>query len=197
MEWFLLITSEKDPLPVSFDFNYYADLMTSAMTQSTGETVFAGPTDDPFFVDLAGVFDLGDLPRQNGDPRDGLACMNVSAIAISSYFNLVERYGAPSSPTNILDPDYVIGVWASASRKQVRTLEPGSESYSGDWVQVSRLGMPLTNEAVIPIGFKDYWNALTPYEELGDTILDKFFYNPELALYMDDDQSGGAVPAFG
>ncbi|MEZ4950526.1 MAG: DUF4331 family protein [Saprospiraceae bacterium] len=36
----------------------------------------------------------------------------------------------------------------------MRTLEPGSESYSGDWVQVSRLGMPLTNEAVIPIGLK-------------------------------------------
>jgi hypothetical protein len=56
--------------------------------------------------------------------------------------------------------------------------------------------MPLTNEAVIPIGFKDYWNGLTPYQELADTVLDQFFYNPELALYMDDDQFGGAVPAF-
>jgi hypothetical protein len=175
----------------------YANLMSNAMTTaSTGETVFAGPTDDPFFVDLAGVFDLGDLPRQNGDPRDGLACMNVSAIAIKVPISTLLKNGAPANPTSILDPDYVIGVWASASRRQVRTLEPGSESYSGDWVQVSRLGMPLTNEAVIPIGFKDYWNALTPYEELGDTILDKFFYNPELALYMDDDQFGGAVPAF-
>ncbi len=67
---------------------------------------------------------------------------------------------------------------------------------SGDWVQVSRLGMPLTNEAVIPIGMKDYWNSLTPYQELDDTTLDQFFYNPELALYMDDDLFGGAVPAF-
>jgi hypothetical protein len=56
--------------------------------------------------------------------------------------------------------------------------------------------MPLTNEAVIPIGYKDYWNSLTPYQELADTQLDGFFYNPELALYMDDSQFGGAVPAF-
>lgn len=49
---------------------------------------------------------------------------------------------------------------------------------SGSWVQVSRLGMPLTNEAVIPIGYKDYWNSLTPYQELADTQLDEFFYNP-------------------
>ena len=26
--------------------------------------------------------------------------------------------------------------------------------------------MPLTNEAVIPIGDKDLWNALTPYQDL-------------------------------
>jgi hypothetical protein len=86
-------------------------------------------------------------------------------------------------------------VWASASRQQVRTLGQGTEEYSGPWVQVSRLGMPLTNEAVIPVGFKDYWNSLTPYEELADTQLDNFFYNPELGLYMDDELFGSAVPA--
>jgi Domain of unknown function (DUF4331)/Secretion system C-terminal sorting domain len=92
----------------------------------------------------------------------------------------------------------VIGVWASASRQQIRTLNAnGTESHSGNWVQVSRLGMPLTNEVVIPVGFKDYWNSITPYQELADTQLDNFFYNPELALYMDDALFGAAVPAFG
>ncbi|MGB0425061.1 MAG: DUF4331 family protein, partial [Flavobacteriales bacterium] len=66
------------------------------------------------------------------------------------------------------------------------------------WIQVSRLGMPLTNEAVIPVGAKDLWNSLTPYEDLGTLAeFGNYFYNPELALYMDDDQFGGAVPAFG
>ncbi len=175
----------------------YPKLMQqSIMTTSTGEKVFCGSVDDPFFVDLGGIFDLGDAPRQNGAPLDGLACMNTSAIVLQIPIITLLKSGVSETPINILDPDFVIGVWASASRQQIRTLNPGGESYSGQWVQVSRLGMPLTNEAVIPIGYKDYWNSLTPYQELADTVLDKFFYNPELALYMDDSQYGGAVPAF-
>ena len=58
-----------------------------------------------------------------------------------------------------MDADYVIGVWASASRRAIRTLTPGGEEHSGDWIQVSRLGMPLTNEAVIPIGDKNVGNC--------------------------------------
>lgn len=183
----------------------YSRLMKRAIRRThTGEQVFAGPVDDPFFVDLGGIFDLGDAPRQNAEPRDGIACMNTSAIVmeipIPYLLKRSERQGPGRRwlrPDNILDPDYVIGVWASASRPAIRTLRAGGEEYSGDWVQVSRLGMPLTNEAVIPIGMKDYWNAITPYDELADTLLDKYFYNPELALYMDDDLFGGAVPAFG
>ncbi|HMQ90594.1 MAG TPA: DUF4331 domain-containing protein, partial [Flavilitoribacter sp.] len=55
----------------------YEDLIAQAIeTSSTGEKVFCGPADDPFFVDLGGIFDLGNAPRQNGDPRDGLARYN-------------------------------------------------------------------------------------------------------------------------
>jgi hypothetical protein len=176
----------------------YSALMANAVTTATsGEKVFCGTSDDPFFVDLGGVFDLGDLPRQNSTPRDGVKCFNVSTIAIQVPISTLRKTDAPATPVNILDPDYVIGVWASASRQQIRTLSAtGNPAWSGPWVQVSRIGMPLTNEAVIPIGFKDYWNAITPYDELTDTSLDEFFYNPELALYMDDSQFGGAVPGF-
>ncbi|MEL7020734.1 MAG: DUF4331 family protein, partial [Bacteroidota bacterium] len=175
----------------------YESLFTNAITTATtGERVFAGPSDDPFFVDLGGIFDLGDAPRQGGAPRDGLACLNVSTIAIQVPIADLVRTNAAPEPRNILDENYIIGVWASASRPQIRTLSRGGVTYSGDYVQVSRLGMPLTNEAVIPIGQKDYWNAISPYAEISDTILDPFFYNPELALYMDDDLFGGAVPAF-
>ncbi|MBC7774453.1 MAG: DUF4331 family protein [Phycisphaerae bacterium] len=178
----------------------YATLMTNAITTATsGEKVFCGTSDDPFFVDLGGIFDLGDAPRQNGGkPSDGLACLNVSTIALQVNIQTLLKAGVSPAPTSILQSDFVIGVWASASRPQIRTLSAtGDPTYSGTWTQVSRLGMPLTNEAVIPIGQKDYWNALTPYQEIGETTLDEFFYNPELALYMDDSQFGGAVPAFG
>ncbi len=176
----------------------YASIFNAAITTaSTGEQVFAGPVDDPFFVDLGGIFDLGDAPRQNSGPRDALAKYNVHTIALQIPISTLLKAGAASTPSNILDPDYVIGVWASASRPSMKTLGAnGAVSYSGDWVQVSRIGMPLTNEAVIPIGSKDFWNQLTPYDEITETTMDEFFYNPELALYMDDSQFGGAVPAF-
>ncbi|GJM36544.1 MAG: hypothetical protein DHS20C18_55450 [Saprospiraceae bacterium] len=177
----------------------YAELMAAAITTATtGEVAFCGPVDDPFFVDLGGVFDLGNSPRQNGESRDGLARRNVHTIAIKVPISTLLKSGAPAQPTSILDGDYVIGVWASASRPATRTLSTDgtTASVDGEWIQVSRLGMPLTNEVVIPIGMKDYWNGLTPYDEITDTLLDEFFYNPELALYMDDDLFGGAVPAF-
>ena len=176
----------------------YDQLFQGAITTaSSGEKVFAGPVEDPFFVDLGGIFDLGDAPRQNGQPRDGLTCYNVHTIAMQIPISMLLKDGASTTPTSILDSDYIIGVWASAKRTAMRTFEDdGTVSYSGDLVQISRLGMPLTNEAVIAIGDKDYWNSITPYEELDDTTLDPYFYNPELALYMDEDFFASAVPAF-
>lgn len=177
----------------------YSNLFNKGIeTLSTGEIIFVGPTDDPFFVDLGGVFDLGDMPRQNSDPRDGVACMNVSTIAIKIPIELLQKDGkSVGEASSILDPEFVIGIWASASRQQIRTLNAaGSESYDGAWIQVSRLGMPLTNEALIPIGSKDKWNALSPHQDLANlSTFGNFFYNPELALYMDESQFGGAVPA--
>jgi hypothetical protein len=176
----------------------YDALMTSAITAATGgggETVYCGPADDPFFVDLGGIFDLGDAPRQSGSPEDGVACKNVHSIALKIPIATLQKNGQPvTAALNILDSDYIIGVWASASRQQVRTLNGnGTESYSGNWIQVSRVGMPLTNEAVIPIGDKDKWNSLTPYTE--DPAMEDYFCNPELGLYMDNSLFGAAVPA--
>jgi hypothetical protein len=178
----------------------YDDLVNAAIASATGgggEMVYAGPADDPFFVDLGGIFDLGDAPRQNnnGIVRDGLSQYNVHSLVIEVPIATLQKDGkGPGQASNILDGDFVIGVWASASRQTTTTLGSGSSTGSGNWVQVSRLGMPLTNEAVIPIGEKDEWNSRTPYNE--NPAHFEFFYNPELALYMDDDLFGGAVPAF-
>lgn len=181
----------------------YNSLIAGAITTaSSGETVFCGSADDPFFVDLGGIFDLGDAPRQNNGNivRDGLARYNVHSIVLKINIADLQKDGqSVDQAENILDGDYVIGVWASASRPQTSTLNtdnPGSVE-SGEWIQVSRIGMPLTNEAVIPIGAKDLWNAMTPYEDLASLAqFGNYFYNPELALYMDDDNFGSAVPAF-
>ncbi|MBL0044493.1 MAG: DUF4331 domain-containing protein [Flavobacteriales bacterium] len=180
----------------------YAALMTAAIgTASSGETVYAGPADDPFYVDLGGIFDLGDAPRQNGGTvRDGLAKTNIHSICIKIPISMLQKDGlSVASATTILDANFVIGVWASASRQTLNTLNAsgGGSTNAGAWVQVSRLGMPLTNEAVVPLGSKDLWNALTPYQDLANiATFGNYFYNPELALYMDDALFGGAVPAF-
>jgi len=177
--------------------DYESLIGQSITTASTGEKVYAGPADDPFFVDIGGIFDLGNAPRQNGPARDGLGQYNVHSLVIQVPISTLLKAGAPAQPRNILDPEYVIGVWASASRPSIRTLNAnGTINDSGRWVQVSRLGMPLTNEVIIPMVYKDYWNALPAYEDVYDKFLDQFFHNPELGLYMDDDQFGGAVPAF-
>lgn len=179
----------------------YDALMNAAIATATGggnEMIYCGPADDPFFVDLGGIFDLGQT-RAGGTgvnaPEDGVACKNVHSIALKIPISTLQKNNQPvTMATSILDGDYVIGVWASASRQQVRTLNAnGTESYSGGWVQVSRVGMPLTNEAVIPIGDKDRWNSLTPYNE--DPAMDEYFCNPELGLYMDASLFGNAVPA--
>ncbi|TAL42171.1 MAG: DUF4331 domain-containing protein [Chitinophagaceae bacterium] len=188
--------------PVGLNAPNYESLIQSAVTTAnTGEKVFCGPSDDPFFVDLGGVFDVGDAPRTTGTPSiDGLKCLNVSTIALQVDISTLQKDGKPvAQASNILDPNYVIGVWASASRQKIRVLNQdgyGTESHQGPWIQVSRLGMPLTNEVVIPIGYKDLWNALTPYQDLSYlSTFGKYFYNPELGLYMDDALFGTAVPA--
>lgn len=183
----------------------YDQLVQAAiMTANTGETVFAGPRDDPFFVDLGGIFDLGQTRGEFGadagnadNARDGLAGFNTHTIALQIPISMLQSSGLDvSEATNILDGRFVIGVWASASRPRVTTLQPAGQkpNYSSDYVQVSRLGNPLVNEAIIPLQYKDQWNAGTPYSA-DEGFYAQFFANPELALYMDDSQFGGAVPA--
>ncbi|RYE25188.1 MAG: DUF4331 domain-containing protein [Sphingobacteriales bacterium] len=171
----------------------YNDLINGAVASATtGEKIFCGPMDDPFFVDLGGAFDLGGF-RPTG--RDGVAKFNCHSIVIEVPVSTLQKNGqTAASATNILDANYVIGVWASASRPQITTLSNtgGAPTTSGPWVQVSRLGMPLTNEAIIPVSQKDKWNRTNPYT--GDAAYVQYFQNPELALYMDDTRFGGAVP---
>ncbi len=177
----------------------YTAYRQGAVTNASGgggEQVFCGSSDDPFYVDLGAIFDLAGL-RANRGARDGLAKYNVHSIALSIPVATLQKGGQPASAAaNILDSNYVIGVWASASRPAMRTLNggtTGTTSTSGSYTQVSRLGMPLLNEAINPIGAKDAWNRTTPYAEAA--ITDDYLSNPELGLYMADNTPvNGAAP---
>ena len=183
--------------------SYEALAAAAVTTASTGETIFAGPRDDPFFVDLGGVFALGGVrdafgadPSDAANARDAVAGFNTHAIVIQVPIAMLQKDGKTADQAaDILDPDFVIGVWASASRPQVTTLstDGSAPTVSGPWVQVSRLGMPLTNEAIIPIGEKDRWNATSPYSADEQDFI-PYFANPELGFYMGNGQFGAAVP---
>ncbi|GAC1656572.1 MAG: DUF4331 domain-containing protein [Candidatus Dormibacteraceae bacterium] len=122
---------------------------------------FAGQRDDPFFVDLGRIFDLLSVNPAGG--TDFVAGLNVSSIAIQ----------VPKATLHnpITATDNVIGVWATASRNTTTVLGPGTTTGSGPLVQVSRLGNPLVNEVVIPLGKKNTFNGSQP---IGDT---QFFPN--------------------
>jgi hypothetical protein len=141
----------------------YGSLAAASIhTLSDGSNVFAGPRDDPFFVDIGAIFDLLTIrpgaPGHQGGGVDGLAGYNCHSIALQIPIGNLTNDG--SIPTELNDPAAVIGVWATASRPSTITRsESGDDVASGDFVQVSRLGSPLVNEIVLPLSAKDRWNA--------------------------------------
>ncbi|QDA60760.1 DUF4331 domain-containing protein [Hymenobacter jejuensis] len=173
----------------------YNALITNAIQTVGTMKVFCGPVDDPFFTDLGSIFDIGGV-RVAGSARDGLARKNTHTIAMQIPISTLQKAGKTgAAAANILDSDYIIGVWASASRPALRTLNAdGTQTHTGDWVQVSRLGMPLLNEVINPVGSKDAWNAKTPYNE--NPVTEDYLSNPELGLYTAEGAGyyGTAVP---
>jgi hypothetical protein len=170
--------------------NYPALAQAAVHSLPTGETVFAGQRNDPFFVDLGSIFDLGDLrPFQNlhliptaaAPGVDTLQTLNVHAIAIQIPISRLTADG--SVPKDVMSPKSVLGIWGAASRRKMRIADAANDerSEAGPWVQVSRQGGPLFNEVMIPLGLKDKWNAQKP-------VYDKHYLShvehPELAKLL-------------
>ena len=164
----------------------------------SGMRVFAGQRAEGFYVDLGAIFDLGDLRPfeqlhttfgQNlpglSKPAAGVnatANVNVHSIAIevSAAAGLTANGQPPKDPTN---PMSTVGVWTTASRQQAKVKDSNTNTWvsAGPFVQVSRLGNPLVNEVVIPLGQKDYWNMQPPS---GDSAFEASFQTPELAQLL-------------
>ncbi len=153
-----------------------------------GRKVFAGQRAEGFYVDLGAIFDLGDLrPFQNLHILTNMPAShginatknkNVHSIAIQVRKTDLTANGAmPTDPTKT---GSTIGVWASASRNRARIYDwnAGETKDTGPFVQVSRLGNPLVNEVLIPIGKKNYWNSQKPVSEKQFV---SYFAHPELS----------------
>ncbi len=152
--------------PVNVGFrstpNYDALAAAAVRQLSNDVQVFAGQREDPFFVDL-NVFDLLAVPPADTNNQDSLAGFNVHTIAIEVPITHLTANGL--RPSSASDPTAVIGIWSTASRPSVTTRGKGQEKHNAHYVQVSRLGQPLVNEVVIPVGTKDVFNSLEPTED--------------------------------
>ena len=145
----------------------YAALAQSAVVNncSDGIKAFAGQRDDPFYVDLGATFDLLTIrpgpPGNKGGGKDDLSGYNLLSIALQVPISKLTNDG--STPTDPNAQFAVIGGWTTSYRQKVRVLKgDGVVGNDGPWVQVSRLGAPLVNEVVVPLGAKDLWNSSEP-----------------------------------
>ena len=162
--------------------NYAALAAQGTYDLGNGIKVFAGQREDPFYIDLGGVFDTLNLRRvppietaaedanDNVNPfgTDMLSGFNVHSIAIEL-------------PASMLTGDTgatTIGGYASTSRPHVEVDGDGH----GGFRQVQRLANPLVNEAIIGTVDKDRWNSLEPDRE---SRFEDYYLNPRLALALE------------
>jgi hypothetical protein len=155
-------------------------------TLPTGEAVFAGPREDGFFADTAGIFDLLD-PRilgpdglgQTGGGVDGFKGFNVLAYAIQIPLSHLPSLSF-SSP--FFGAQTGVGVYASVSRRFVTVRSERSDSEgNGPWIQVNRMGNPLFNEVLVALRDKDRYNRASPQM---DAAFATYARNPEVAVLI-------------
>ena len=148
--------------------NYDALAASSIASCSDGIKAFAGQRDDPFYVDLGATFDLLTIrpgaPGNKGGGKDDLSGYNVLSIALQ--VPITKLTNNATNPTDPAAPFAVIGGWTTAYRQKVKVLNgDGTVNNNGPWVQISRLGAPLVNEVVVPLGAKDLWNSSEPKDD--------------------------------
>jgi len=130
--------------------------------------VFVGQRKDPFVVNLGEVFDLVNIKFPVTELKKGaehavadvLADANVTSMILELPIAcLTEGKGT------------IIGGWTTASvpASRVVSATPASgldgTTQTGDYVQVSRLGMPLVNEVVVGLKDKNRFNASEPKDD--------------------------------
>jgi hypothetical protein len=204
-------------LPVAPDnsgpktFPDYAAVAAGAVTPvAGGGKSFVGPRDDPFFIDLAVIFDglnIDQPGRPNigtgnqGGGKDDIAGYNAHAFVLQVPESEVTSDGRSVRAADASNA--VVGVWSTTERRRLQVtdrLVPGggdeddasaarsarrrarASNSDRSWVQVSRLGNPLINEVVIALRDKDRFNRTKPKDDAKN--FGKYVLNPETARLM-------------
>jgi hypothetical protein len=146
--------------------------------------MFVGQRKDPFVVNLGETFDLVNIANPLGATnaaRSDLDDKNVTAIELELPSSCLVSHASP-----------VIAGWTTARLREgaaaARTVvsvdaarDMSSDAADGSR-QVSRLGNPLVNEAVIGLKDKDAFNASDP---AGDARFLKYVTNPTLPKILE------------
>jgi hypothetical protein len=181
--------------------------------------VFVGQRAEGFRVNLGLIFDLVNVTNLGGlatitnaanrgalnwDPTqpyatsnygfDNTATKNVSAIALEVPTACLTSDAKP--PSTSARP--ILGGWTTASVRQARVINPKATyglpaKEGGAWAQVSRLGMPLTNEVVIGIADKDKFNSSNPAD---DAQFAGYVTHPTLPQILQAIFGGANTPLF-
>ncbi|MDP9171315.1 MAG: DUF4331 domain-containing protein [Acidobacteriota bacterium] len=178
----------------------------SVFTLANGMRVFAGPRDDAFYFDSGATFDTlnfrapapiltGAADTAAGGAAfpaavDGFAGYNISLIAVEMPISMLTSDG--TVPTDPAKANAKVGVWASTLRQIVTVRpSPSMDINYGQYVQIDRVGNPLTVEALIPLPMKDYWNRSQPSN---DQQFAQFIGNPFFASGVLNGVFGLKVP---
>jgi Domain of unknown function (DUF4331) len=172
--------------------DYENDFVPGAISELPGGgKIFAGQREEPFFVDLGAAFDAINVrvgTGNQGQGKDDFSGYNTSSIVMQLPEEQVTKDGQPVADMD--SPNAVVGVWSTTERRRLEvrnadfsTGSPGSvNGKRNKWVQVSRLGNPLVNEVVIPLGMKDKFNRTSPDRDA--ELYGQFVTEPELAAVL-------------
>jgi hypothetical protein len=162
--------------------------------------IFVGQRREGFHMNLGEVFDLINGDFDPGTPafdllgpqdqaKDALVGKNVTSICIEIPSHCLRTNTSPNP---------VIGGWATASKRQVRVLNPSPDlthkptAEGGAWTQVSRVGMPLVDQLMIGLRDKDRFDSSEP---LGDAQFATYFTHPTFPEIMEIFFGGSGIQA--
>lgn len=185
--------------------NYQALFNAGTYSLSNGMKVFAGTTDDAFWIDLGATFDTLNLrstvapgaltaaqdAAQQNFAHDTVSGYAVNSIAIEVPITMLTSTGKVEPSTS---PNATTGVWGTTSRARVTVRRsPLPAENAGTYQQVQRMGNPLINEVMIGTGFKDRFSMDRP---VNDKQFADFFLDPALPRVVNA-LTGGvvAIPA--
>jgi hypothetical protein len=181
----------------SFIHNINIPACTVNGAQATGR-VFVGQRQDGFVLNLGEIFDLVNIKYPAEELYTGTGARNLAVNGVAA-FNVTSIALEVPAACLTAGTDPVIGAWTTASLRQAQVLNPVPQSAQstgsvgavamptptpiagGAWTQVSRLGMPLTNEVIIGLPDKDLWNQTEPKN---DAIFNDYVNTPTLPVIL-------------